>query len=428
MIQKLSGGSAPRVSAREQSRPEEFFSACPDQACLSRSVVPVPDTLMPQKALHLKEILDTSNLSQPQSHHLLSELGAIPSQMWKMLAQSGLRIVCLPPGKDLSETSAVLQFAPQDYPDRLETGSQWLRATIQQLDEANQKEWAELADAQMQKAMWSIQQGPIIADALLATPEFEELGFKPVVLSKAVTLAELQQAAGGEVNPNFHEELRLLNRDVLIEDGPTLNSTHRLLLLPYPRCQGAPLPGDHLEYLKGQNDAAMKAAMGTNYWQSSLVVVHQDFLPDPAPEAGHHRVLLHEVGHAIDHLIERIQDDNIGQQHRTLVNRLFHEDLKAADEGNNRFSSRRAEDNVREYFAEAVESYLTRDHGDSLETKPHNNHDWLKAKNPELFAHVQEIFTRQYPDNPTLEPLPAHPQYAPPQGLLAHQQKPYLEL
>ena len=87
--------------------------------------------------------------------------------------------------------------------------------------------------------MWSVQQGPIIAEALLASPHARALAFKPVVLSRAVSLEDLRQAAGSEDDPQFLQDLRTLNGDFLVEDGPDLNSTHRLLLLPYARCQGA---------------------------------------------------------------------------------------------------------------------------------------------------------------------------------------------
>ncbi|MBN9414752.1 hypothetical protein ABS71_07145 [bacterium SCN 62-11] len=362
----------------------------------------------------MRKLLDVSNLKPQQANQVLSEMRAIPGQMWKMLADSGLRIVSLPPGQDLSQTSAVTQFSPADYDLRLKRVSQSLKDTISEQESLTDP------NDEFQTAMWQARQGPIIAELVLPKAE----GFQPVVLSKPVSEEELMEAAGSERSSDFTADLRSLNGPVLKQEGNLISSTHNALLLPYPRRQGVPVRFDHLNYLKSQNSAALQAAMGTNYWQSSLVVVHQDYLPDPAPEAGHHRVMLHEVGHAIDHLIDRIQDDNIGKDHRARVSELFERD-KAA--GPSAFTSPRAQDNVREYFAEAVESYLTRDRGDGLDTKPHNNHDWLKANNPELFAHVDEIFTRQYPEPLNLAPMP-EPKYKAPEGLLAHLEKPYLEL
>ncbi len=416
MIQKLGGGVGPRVRKKEQSRPAGLFSACSDEACLSPTVVAAPERSPAAfKAAQLQKVLDVSNLRPDQASQLLSELRAIPGQMWKMLADTGLRIVSLPADQDLSQTSAVHQFSPTDYSQRLQRAGLTLSTTITNLEKLTDP-----AD-ELQTAMWQARQGPLIAEALLGKVE----GFKPVVLSRPVSGTELLQAAGSEDSPQFLKDLRQLNGPCLKQDGELFQSTHKVLLLPYPRRDDAPVPGDHLDYLKSQNSAALRAAMGTNYWQSSLVVVHQDFLPDPAPEAGHHRVLLHEVGHAIDHLIDRIQDDDIGKKHRSLVNRLFEKDKAAGPQS---FTSPRAQDNVREYFAEAVESYLTRDRGDGLDTKPHNNHDWLKANNPELFAHVEEIFSRDYADHLTFEPMPQQPHYKAPENLMAQFQKPYLEL
>ncbi|MBX3166281.1 MAG: hypothetical protein KF760_02670 [Candidatus Eremiobacteraeota bacterium] len=416
MIQKVGGGIGSSVRNREPSRPAELFSACSDQACLSPSVVGVPETYSHgAKEAQLRRVLDVSNLKPDQASQVLSELRSIPAQMWKLLADSGLRIVSLPPGQNLSQTSAVSQFSPQDYAERMQRASQALRDTIRE-----QESLTDPAD-ELQVAMWQARQGPILAELVLARSE----GFKPVVLSRPVSAGELMQAAGSEESPEFLEDLRRLNGPYLKQAGELFESTHKVLLLPYPRRQGQPVPGDHLDYLKSQNSQALKAAMGTNYWQSSLVVVHQEFLPDPAPEAGHHRVLLHEVGHAIDHLIDRIQDDGLGRRHRATITELFERDKAAGAE---RFTSPRARDNVREYFAEAVESYLTRDRGDGYEPKPHNNHDWLKTNNPELFAHVDEIFTRQYAEHLSLEPMPERPEYKAPENLLVRFQKLYLEL
>ncbi|MFN8607384.1 MAG: hypothetical protein U0931_07625 [Vulcanimicrobiota bacterium] len=428
MIQKLGGGFGPQPRPRGETRAARSFCAGPDQACLSGTVVAPPEVNPAAREHHLNEVLDSSNLSQNEADQIRSELRAIPSQIWKLLAGSGLRIVTLPPGQDLSQTSAISQFSPADYNQRIERAADCLAATVDRLDSENQARWAGMPDAEMQEGFWCIQQGSIIAGELLSLPTLAQTGFLPVVLSRPVSLEDLQQAAGGQSNPDFLSELRRLNRDLLTSDGDLYNSTHRVLLLPYPRCQEQPVQPEHLKYLKSQNDEMLRASMGTNYWQSALVVVHQQFLPDPAPEAGHHRVLLHEVGHAIDHLVDRIQDGDFGRQHRQLVQQLFERDLKDARNHEDRFSSERAKDNPREYFAEAVESYLTRDHGDGQETKPRNHHDWLKANNPELFAHVDEIFRRTYPDTLRLEPMPANPEYKAPPDLLAHTRKPYLEL
>ena len=416
MIQRVGGGIGPRVHNREVSaRPAELFSAPSDQASLSPTVVEAADPSPAAfKETQIRKVLDVSNLKSVQAEQLLSEMRAIPGQMWKMLADTGLRIVSLPPGQDLSQTSAVTRFSPVDYNTRLKKASLSLQNII-----SEQENLTDPKD-EFQTAMWEARQGPIIAELVLPKAE----GFQPVVVSKPVSEEQLLEAAGSEASPEFLRDLRTLNTHYLKKEGELYSSTHNALLLPYPRRQGVPVRYEHLNYLKSQNSQALQAAMGTNYWQSALVVVHQDYLPDPAPEAGHHRVMLHEVGHAIDHLIDRIQNEDIGKKHRARMGELFERD-KAAGPG--AFTSPRAQDNVREYFAEAVESYLTRDRGDGLDPKPNNNHEWLKANNPELFAHVDEIFTRQYADHLSLEPMP-EPKYKAPEGVLARFEKPYLEL
>ena len=57
----------------------------------------------------------------------------------------------------------------------------------------------------------------------------------------------------------------------------------------------------------------------------------------------------------------------------------------------------RASENVREYFAEAVEAYLTKPLPNSNANfyKQENNHEMLKERNPELFAYVDKLMRWQ---------------------------------
>jgi hypothetical protein len=81
------------------------------------------------------------------------------------------------------------------------------------------------------------------------------------------------------------------------------------------------------------------------------------------------------------------------------MNDLYARDLRELKSGGpNRFVSPRAMDNVREYFAEAVESYLTVCTGDEHEYyKTANNRDELRRLNPELFSYVESLMNTAFP-------------------------------
>jgi len=59
-------------------------------------------------------------------------------------------------------------------------------------------------------------------------------------------------------------------------------------------------------------------------------------------------------------------------------------------------------DSVREYFAEAIESYLTVSMGDQHEFyKPDDNHFHLKKMNPGLFNYIDKIMKTEFPPDIT---------------------------
>ena len=80
------------------------------------------------------------------------------------------------------------------------------------------------------------------------------------------------------------------------------------------------------------------------------------------------------------------------------------------------FTTERASENVREYFAEAVEAYLTfpkNDDGEIFRTG--NSNPGLQQKNPELFNYLVKIFHTDFPAGvaPAPPPRPLFPEFVP---------------
>lgn len=393
----------------------------------TRTLRPAPDTVeLAEKLAMVAPRVDSGSLPAAGRQALLQELSSFPSQVWRVLGESGLKVVSVSADRPLWKSSALANFSITQPESELRSGRALLLQLLADSDAENAAAWANPGEAELQKAMWDRYGGAELAERLTQLPALKDLGFRAAVLQGAVStealLSKVDMAPGADAE-RWLQQLRDLNGPAVQEQGGRWSAPQHVLLLPHPSVDGQSVRADHLAYLKSQDDRQLLAGMGTNYWQSAVVAVHQQFLPDPAPEAGHHRVALHEVGHALDHALERIGTDGLGQHHRQTVDALF-----AADRAAGRFSSTRAADNVREYFAEAVESYLTNDRADAFEPKPDNHHAWLQNHSPELFNYVDDVFRRSYPADLQMAPLPEHPRYEPPRSLLAHHEKAYLEL
>ena len=173
-----------------------------------------------------------------------------------------------------------------------------------------------------------------------------------------------------------------------------------IILIPYAYYRGRAVSEVTLKQALDFKAQRAKDAMGIHNSEERMITLYEDYLFDPAPEAGHHRVAIHETGHALDHALERVTNvPGLGAEHRARVDAFYQRDKQALKEkGVDHFTSDRAKDSVREYFAEAVEAYLTVDMQDGQEFyKPHNNREQLQKRNPELFQYVDWIFHLEGP-------------------------------
>ncbi len=189
---------------------------------------------------------------------------------------------------------------------------------------------------------------------------------------------------GGEEVRAFERSLRQLNgSNLTLEDG-YLVAESGVLLLPYTYHEGRPISEADLEWAKTRDARYVEASLGFHNYEERLVVLHQDFVTSPAKEVGHYRVALHEVGHALDHALERRD----GSAHRERVGHLYEQAKKRES-----FLTERASHNVREYFAEAVEAFLTQPLDEPEdEFKKANHREALRQSDPGMFAYLHHLF------------------------------------
>lgn len=191
------------------------------------------------------------------------------------------------------------------------------------------------------------------------------------------------------IPPEHFEEWQESFRELNSEFPP------QFFILPHTYHQGRPIPENRLRTARETTAEYVERSLGLNRAEDRLVLLHKKFTPEPAVEVGNYRLAIHEVGHALDHVLDRLVGlPGFGAIHRETVDSLYRADLdKAARVGQEQvFTSDRAAENVREYFAEAVEAYLTFPKDDSGEIfRVENSNPNLKRMNPRMYAYVERI-------------------------------------
>lgn len=181
-------------------------------------------------------------------------------------------------------------------------------------------------------------------------------------------------------------------------------------ILPHTYHNGQPIPHDRLRNAKDVTAEFVERSLGLNRAEDRLVLLHKKFTPAKAEEVGNYRLVLHEVGHALDHVLDRMVGiPGFGTLHRQTVDALYEADLAAAEARGTEevFTTERASENVREYFAEAVEAYLTfpKDDGGDIFRARNSNPD-LKEMNPRLYAYVDKVMSTDFTGKAVPEPPP----------------------
>lgn len=198
-------------------------------------------------------------------------------------------------------------------------------------------------------------------------------------------LAEHRQIAA-EHRPAWERAFLDFNRDWLRPEGSGWTTSHGVCFLPpVPTAWGA--IGDR-DYQEAANTRAEDVAesLGLNRGADRLVLLHPRYLAGCAPEIGHYRVAVHELGHALDYALEGLpQATGYGALHRQRVHQLFEQARQRGD-----FLSDRADDSPREYFAEAVEAYLT-EAADGFDFRPENHRQALQQRDPAAYQYLREV-------------------------------------
>ncbi len=251
---------------------------------------------------------------------------------------------------------------------------------------ADQAGWKTRAQAALAPALAQVEPGTPLVDHLHAY--LNELGspFRVASHHAPVNLDNLaaQRKVGEAYREQWKDELLSLNAPWSSVSPEGFVSSHGVFLLP-------PVPTAHgsLSDCEYQNAVTTTAesvgkALGFNRGAEQRVLLHSRYLGDNAPEIGGYRVAIHEMGHALDYVLEGLPDHTgYGKHHKDAVLACFQEAKT--------FTSDRADDSVREFFAEAVEAYLTEPSQD-FDFRPDNYRASLRERNPKMAAYLEHLF------------------------------------
>ena len=307
------------------------------------------------------------------------DLQAFPEPVLDLLDGYGVKVAVLDDGETLAVSPALRHLSDNEYQSEIQRARDITKEQMAQTDASTLIEFAEKSTRELRKA---------------------GLEFHYGLTNRSLTPDDIarQQAIPEEHLDNWKARFKELN-----EGFP-----EAIFLLPHTYDKGEPIPENRIRTARETTAEYVEGALGMNRAEDRLVLLHKKFTSEKAVEVGNYRLVLHEVGHALDHALGlMVAVPGFGALHRQTVDALYEKDLARAEvEGAEKvFTTDRASENVREYFAEAVEAYLTfpgDEDGEIFRTR--NSNSGLLETNPELYAYVDKIMTTRFTAEEAPEP------------------------
>ncbi len=396
LFKPLQWFSAP---VRALGDPQDDFSP---SNCLHR--LEVSEDKAEEKRL-LDQIIQVPNLAPDAAAVLRRDLEAFPVPLLRLLAADDLLVVGMRAGQTLADTPRLPTVKPAEYRGHVQLARTLTDECLSRQGDQKAQRIQERVTAgedpvyveAMENHWWARSLQEDLSQRLVGAG----IGFSVEIMRDPFSVAGLaaQRQVGPDDLAEWSETFAQLNEGLISEQGGRVTATQGIVLIPYAYYLGRAVSEVTLKQALEYKAQRARDAMGIHNYEERMITLYEDYLRDPAPEAGHHRVAIHETGHALDHALERVLSiPGLGAEHRATVDRLYAEDLQLLKQGQDRFTSARAKDNVREYFAEAVESYLTVPMDDGQDFyKPTNNRIELQRLNPALYAYLDRIFHLDIP-------------------------------
>lgn len=317
------------------------------------------------------------------------DLACLPLAWLQRLDAEGLTVAVLQEGQSLADTDVLPTMTPERCRRHVVQAQALARAAIDEENRALSLDPSAPADdfASAMARRWLPDR---IRENLLPRLDQAGIGFSVEVCREPVDLKALARSKQipDEEFSTWRDLLLELNGPLLKVSGDLAQAAQEILMVPYAFHRGRAVSEVSRDNYATFDSMKVRQHRGIHSWPNRLIMVHEAFVKEPADEVGNYRVLVHELGHAMDYLAEDLLPG-----HRATVDGLFAADLEAARQGEVRFLTPRSADNPREYLAEAVEAYMTRRVGDEQDFyKPENSREDLQQRNPPLFEYVRSLF------------------------------------
>lgn len=350
-----------------------------------------------------ESMLRGKTLSETYKEAAIEQIATIPLPWLDKLHEENLAYVGLAYRETLADTELLRGYSPEKLQDEARQAVPLAQEIAAEVDAEIEKIRKEAPE---QAGFAEYGRAEVLAERLGAKFDSSEIGFQVRVQRGSTPLEYLQNELNIADDPDhdllypdgsneearethlFKSLLTELNGEGVLKDG-MVDPESDVLIVPY-KVRGSKRisPVSELSYssITGQQ---MDNNHGMNVWPNRLIVVDDEVANIPNKKMGYHSVLLHESGHAIDYAAESIPEFN----HRQTMDAFYAEAMARYGKGENTFLTARAMDNVREYFAEAVEAYLTKPlpASDANFYKQENNCELLQKANPELYAYVDKL-------------------------------------
>lgn len=364
------GLSQSLVPAKTRRKTEVPTQANPEDS-LQLSNSPAPCRLsvaQTQSQQALANLVIAPTLDPLVRQVLLSDLAQFPPAWLDFLDRSGVRVVVLGPNQTLADSPWMQRHAVSDLSDQCHNLKSTLATALAQVPTPEDE-----FQAHMQRKA-------------LADNVHQWLGegpFRLAVHNQPVDLDDLAQQR--QLPEDYRAEwkallLQLNEPWTRLQEG-RLHSDFGFFVLPPVLTAHGPIPDARYQEAYSTSAEWVASNLGLNRSSDRLVLLHERYLASDAPEIGGWRVAIHEVGHALDHLLEGLPEETgFGKHHAEQVRTEF----QAAQT----FISERARDNTREFFAEGVEAYLT---GPSkgFDFRPDNHQEKLLEVHPSLARYLE---------------------------------------
>ena len=319
------------------------------------------------------------------------DLAAFPQPVLDLLARYGTRVAILKPGQTLVQSEALPTLSPAQVAAEARRTNTLVKEGVARIFPEGVNTYPQLEAGAEQ----------LTRDLRLAGLDYH-LG---IALNPFPTeaLAEAREVPAAHLR-EWTQAFATLNEGLADTTPDGVQAKSGLVVIPHTYHNGAAVPELRLRNAGDVTAEWLEGKLGINRSDEKLVLLHDKFLGSPAAELGNYRVSIHEMGHALDHVLDQLTNfPGFGALHRETVDAMFAADKARVEAGAAEdavFTSDRADDDVREYFAEAVEAYLTPAKADGHDHfRAGNSREGLAAKNPELFAYVEKVMTTEFPSS-----------------------------